>query len=93
MVWKAQWSIKKSFHIISVTLISNIEKEYWKLGGKTRENMHLWFFHIANFNPLNYANVHKGAFNNYVNQILPNFDPHPREWTKIDILNTVRVPL
>ena len=25
----------------------------------------------------------EGAFNNYVDQILPNFDPTPLEWTKI----------
>ena len=30
----------------------------------------------------------RGAFNNYVDQILPNFDPLPRKWTIVDILHT-----
>ena len=30
----------------------------------------------------------EGAFNNYVDQILPNFDPTPLEWTKLDVLHT-----
>jgi hypothetical protein len=29
----------------------------------------------------------KGSFNNYVDQILPNFDPFPLEWTIVDILH------
>ena len=29
--------------------------------------------------------IHRGAFNNYVDQILTNFDPLPLEWTSMDI--------
>ena len=90
-LFKKSWTISTinvyilKINIISVTLISNIEKKIPKIRRKSREKMQSWFFHIANFNPLNYANVHKGAFNNYVNQILPKFDPHLLEWTKIEI--------
>ena len=28
------------------------------------------------------------AFNNYVDPVLSNFDPHPLEWTKMVILHT-----
>ena len=31
----------------------------------------------------------KGAFNNYVDQFWPNFDPSPLEWTSVDILRTL----
>ena len=30
-----------------------------------------------------------GTFNNYVDPILPNFDPLPLMWTKMDILHTI----
>ena len=31
-----------------------------------------------------------GSLNNCVDQILPNFDPHPPlQWTKMDILHTI----
>ena len=34
-----------------------------------------------------YSPTYKGAFNNYVDQILTNFDPlPPLEWTSVDIL-------
>ena len=33
--------------------------------------------------------IHLGASNNYVDQSLPHFDPHPLEWTKMDILHTI----
>ena len=31
------------------------------------------------------SQINKGSFNNYVDQILPNFDPLPLEWTIVDI--------
>ena len=38
--------------------------------------------------PHSYQQQHQGSFNNYVDQILPNFDPSlSLEWTIVDILH------
>ena len=42
---------------------------------------------------MKFPNTFKGAFNNYVDQILTNLTPSPLEWTSVDILADPPPPL
>ena len=62
------------------------------LNGKSRDPYCQGIDGVVNayYDSLAHGKVIKGAFNNYVDQVLPNFDHLPTKWTIVNILhNTV----
>ena len=69
--------------------MSNIDNKILKIELKSREKKCTIFPYCQSQSVRICKRTYKGAFNNYVDQILPNFDPHPLEWTEMDILHTL----